>query len=151
MVGASEKFIIGEINGFKETHKMWKKVRLEYDAAKAKVDDALKTAQTSKKPQPLDIFIAQTHYHVARKKEAARFEIVLDKATDVLWSRDFDVLQESVKCIQALHEFILKSYTCLYQLEEYLAQLKEHTSTRRQEFFALKEKRNEDRKVRTCC
>lgn len=144
----SEKFIVGEITEAKDAKKNWARSRLEHDAAKAKMDSLVKQTQTSKPPSALDLFIGQTHYQLARKKEAQRFEIAMDKVGDTLWKRDFDVLQEAVKCITALHDYVLKSYNTLYQLEEYLKQLRDHARQRRTDFQALREKRLYERRLK---
>ena len=147
MATAVEKFDVDEILAFKELKKLWSKSRLEYDAAKAKLDETLKTKQQGE-PEALRYLRAHLHYVQARKREALRFEAALDKVGDVLWKRDFLLLQDTVVCMQALAKFLDSSYQTLAQLEEYLGQLKEHSKQRREEWIAFKAQKKDERNKR---
>lgn len=147
MIGSLEKFQLDEFHTFKDLKKAWQKSRLEHDAAKAKLDDTLK-AKNNNDPDALRYLRAQLHYAQARKREAMRFEAALDKASDVLWRRDFALLQESVVWMQALAKFLDASHQTLAQLEEYYQQLKDHTVQRKQEWTAFKETRKQEREQR---
>lgn len=147
MSSAVEKFELEEIESFKELKKLWAKARLEYDAAKAKLDETLKTKQQGE-PDALRYLRAHLHYIQARKREALRFEAALDKVGDVLWKRDFSLLQETVICMQALSKFLDSSYQTLAQLEEYLGQLKAHSAQRREEWMAFKAQKKDERAKR---
>lgn len=144
MVTSIEKFETEEITSFFEHKKAWTKSRLEYDAAKSKLDDALKTKSTSE-PEALRYLRAHLHYVQARKREAIRFEAALDKVGDVLWKRDFALLQETVIGMQALSRFLDASYETLAQLEEYLGQLKAHCSQRRNDWVTFKQQTRDER------
>jgi hypothetical protein len=141
---AVEKFELDEIASFKELKKAWTKSRLEYDAAKGKLDETLKT-KSSGEPEALRYLRAHLHYIQARKREALRFEAALDKVGDVLWKRDFSLLQETVSCMQALAKFLDSSYQTLAQLEEYFGQLKSHSAQRKEEWMAFKAQKKEER------
>jgi len=144
MSGALEKFELEEIATFKDLKKAWTKSRLEYDAAKAKLDETMKS-KASGEPEALRYLRAHLHYAQARKREALRFEAALDKVGDVLWKRDFALLFESVVCMQALAKFLDASHQTLAQLEEYLAQLKTHAANRREEWAAFKAQKKDER------
>lgn len=148
MAGSIEKFDLDEILVFNELKKAWAKSRLEYDAAKSKLDETLKSKNSSE-PAALRYLRAHLHYVQARKREAMRFEVALDKVGDVLWKRDFALLQETVVCMQALSRFLDASYETLAQLEEYLGQLKAHCAQRRNDWVAFKQQTRDERTKRT--
>lgn len=148
MVTSIEKFEQDEIAVFYELKKAWAKSRLEYDAAKSKLDDALKLKNAGE-PEALRFLRAHLHYVQARKREAIRFEAALDKVGDVLWKRDFSMLQETVVCMQGLSRFLDASYETLAQLEEYLGQLKTHCAQRRNDWVTFKQQTRDERTKRT--
>jgi hypothetical protein len=145
MSGSIEKFQLDEIASFKELKKAWSKSRLEYDAAKSKLDETIKTKTNTSEPESLRYLRAHLHYAQARKREALRFEAALDKVGDVLWKRDFSLLAETVVCMQALSRFLESSHQTLQQLEEYFSQLKAHSAQRKEEWAAFKAQRKEER------
>lgn len=80
------------------------------------------------------------------KNEANKLEVVYDKATDALWIRDYEILKSVVQYIQNYYEFILQSYNSLYQLEEYIEQLKKYSTERRNDWNDFVAKRKQERK-----
>lgn len=80
------------------------------------------------------------------KNESIKLETVYDKATDALWIRDYEILKSVVQYIQNYYEFILQSYNSLYQLEEYIEQLKQYAVERRKDWNEFVVKRKQERK-----
>lgn len=139
-----DSYINEEVAAFEDAKKQWKKALLEYNASKNNLDHA-----SNKKPEllePIRLFTAHLHFAHARATEFLKFEHVLNKVEDTLWTRDFKVLQHIVSFMTHLYDYLLNSYDAVYQLEEYLEQLKSYGIERRKDWMEYNVKKKQEKK-----
>ncbi len=137
MVFFVEKFSDEKIDPARESYKSWNRSRLEYDAAKDRLDPLKNASHLS----PINLLVAQTNYYHARVKELTRYLNASDKMGAVLWERDFDFLQELINWMETMHGILLTQYSLLYDQEQLTSALSETSNQRRTTYYTAKDEK----------
>ena len=130
-----EKFNDEKIVPARESYKSWNRARLEYDAAKDRLDPVKNASHIS----PINLLAAQTNYYHARVKEMNRYLNASDKMGAVLWERDFDFLQELINWMETMHGILLTQYSTLYDQEQLTIALSDTSLQRRTAYYTTKD------------
>ncbi|KAL6065950.1 Ras GTPase activation domain containing protein [Balamuthia mandrillaris] len=143
---ATEEYCIMPIDRFnrediaeaRKTKARFREARIQFDAANNQL-----TPLVAKLDKPFELFLAYTHFHYAQRKYNKRLLEASNKLSDVVESKEFMVLEYLVYMMQTqLQEFAV-SYNQLYELDSYIAQLRDSISKQRQAAAVLRKQHEE--------